>query len=55
MTAWNTKYPEWCYDNLSNFKRDCQNAIAKLLAPVPLKTPFFLHSEEHDAKTPRKS
>ena len=55
MTAWNMKYPKWCYDNLSNFKRDCQNAIEKLLAPVLFTTPFFPHNEENDAETPRES
>jgi hypothetical protein len=35
MDRWNTGFPDRSYDNVSNFRRDCQNAIAKLLAPVP--------------------
>ena len=44
MESWNRENmesPDWCYDNLSNFKRDCQNAIGKLLAPVLFTPPFL--------------
>jgi hypothetical protein len=56
MASWNTEVqsqkaePRWCYDNLGHFKRDCQHAIEKLLAP-----PFFQQSERNDAETPRQS
>jgi hypothetical protein len=37
MAAWNTEFPQWSYKekNLGHFRRDCQHAIEKLLAPVP--------------------
>jgi hypothetical protein len=34
MDQWNTECPGRRYENISNFRRDCQNAVAKLLAPV---------------------
>ena len=34
MDQWKTECPDRRYDNISNFRRDCQNAVAKLLAPV---------------------
>jgi hypothetical protein len=40
MDLWNTEFPNRPYNNVSNFRRDCQHAIAKLLAPVPLAMPL---------------
>jgi hypothetical protein len=55
MAAWNTEFPQWSYEeDLGHFRRDCQNAIKKLLAPIPLTTPFFPQSEGNDAKIPRQ-
>ncbi len=55
MASWNTEFPQWSYkEDLSHFRRDCQNAIKKLLAPIPHTTPFFPQSEGGDAKTPRQ-
>ena len=40
MAAWNTEFPTLAYgEDLSHFKRDCQHALEKLLAPVPLGRP----------------
>jgi len=56
MAAWNTEFQRWSYgDNLGHFRRDCLHAIQKLMAPVRLANNFFPHSEENNAKTPRKS
>jgi hypothetical protein len=55
MAAWNTEFPQWSYkEDLGHFRRDCQNAIKKLLAPIPLTIPFFPQSEGNDAKAPRQ-
>ena len=55
MATWNTEFPQWRYANHGNFKRDCQNAIEKLLAPIPMPTNFFPQREENYAETPRQS
>jgi hypothetical protein len=57
MDSWNrnAKIRKERYDNLSHFKRDCQHVMKKLLEPVQLAKNFFPQSEEHNAKTPRKS
>jgi len=34
MKSWNTEFPDRRYRNVSNFRRDCHNAIEKLLEPV---------------------
>lgn len=40
MEAWNKDFDEWPYPNVGNFKRDCQNAIEKLLAPIAIDNLF---------------
>ena len=58
LAAWNTEFPQESYkEDLGHFKRDCQHAIKKLLAPIPLANNFFPQSEEeeNDAETSRKS
>ena len=57
MEAWNNDFEQWRYTNVSNFKRDCLNAIQKLLDPISpdVFENLFLHSEESHAETPRQS
>jgi hypothetical protein len=53
--AWNKKViKKWRSDTVSNFKRACQNAIEKLLAPIS-STHFFSQREDSHAETPRES
>jgi hypothetical protein len=42
MAAWNTEFSQWSYKekDLGHFKRDCQHALTKLLAPVPFLPPM---------------
>jgi hypothetical protein len=55
MEAWNEECgKKWPYTRISNFKRDCHNALKKLLAPVSIEY-IFPESEDNNAETPRES
>jgi hypothetical protein len=55
MEAWNKEVNQpWSYTHASNFKRDCHNALKKLLAPISIAN-VFPESEDRDAETPCES
>jgi hypothetical protein len=60
MMSWNENFPQWNFDNPGNFKRDCHDAIEKLLAPISseprdMLMNFFSQSEGRHAETSRES
>lgn len=39
MSRWNARYPQWKYDQPTNFARDCTQAVRRVLRPAYLPSP----------------